>query len=217
MRVGGPGEPTTLFNGIATFDRWQAGHLVDLLPPFLVVRRDQAERLGFRVYMEQLAREVDDPSPGAQLVADWLAGILLVHALRAYAATEEGRRSGWLGALSHPPIASALQAIHERLDHPWTVGELAEVAAMSRSSFAEAFRARVGSSPLEYLTTWRMQVAAGILRDENQKLSQIASRVGYESDTAFSKAFKRKTGMTPSEYRARVRDRVEGEENHGHR
>ena len=74
---------------------------------------------------------------------------------------------------------------------------------MSRSGFAFAFKTLVGKAPLEYVSDWRMQVAKGLLQEDSQKLSWVASVLGYESDTAFSKAFKRTTGTTPAGYRQR--------------
>lgn len=203
VQIGGDGATTTLLNGILTFDAPDEAYFLDLLPQLILIRQEQALRLGFAIYMQRLSMEVEDSSPGAQLVSNWLGGILFVHSVRAYAISQDGQRSGWLGALSDRKIASALHAMHERVSHRWTVQELAEVAGMSRSGFAELFKVRVGKSPLEYLSDWRMHLAKRFLRDESQKLSLIASNLGYDSDTAFSKAFKHRTGSTPSEYRNR--------------
>ena len=201
VHIGGPGPATTLLNGLLSFEGPDQAYFLDLLPRLIIVRREQALRWGFEVYLQRLSIEAQDPTPGAQLVANWLGGILFVHSVRGYAGSEEGRQPGWLGALSDRRIAAGLHAMHERVDHRWTVGELAKVAGMSRSGFAQSFRERVGKSPLEYLSDWRMHLAQRFLQQEGQKLSWIASRLGYDSDTAFSKAFKARTGTTPSEYR----------------
>jgi AraC-like DNA-binding protein len=49
-----------------------------------------------------------------------------------------------------------MRRFHADVATYWTVASLAAVAGMSRSSFAERFRMRVGMAPLDYLTRWRM-------------------------------------------------------------
>jgi AraC-like DNA-binding protein len=72
---------------------------------------------------------------------------------------------------------------------------------MSRSAFASRFARLVGEPPLAYVTRWRMQKAAGLLRQSSATLADIAERVGYDSEAAFSKAFKRAVGTAPGAYR----------------
>ena len=91
--------------------------------------------------------------------------------------------------------------MHERLDQPWTVANLAFIAGMSRSAFASRFKELTGEAPLEYLTRWRMHQATRLLREGDRKLADVARTVGYESDAAFNRAFKRILGVTPGEYR----------------
>jgi AraC-like DNA-binding protein len=201
VRIGGTGASTTLLNGLLAFDMPDGAYFLKLLPQLIVIRREQAQRSGFAIYLERLRIEAEDETPGAQLVSNWLGGILFVHAIRAYAAEKDSRGLGWLSALSDRQIASALHAMHKGVANRWTVRELAAEAGMSRSGFAERFRDRVGTSPLEYLADWRMHLAMGLLRDHSKKLSLIAANLGYESEVAFSKAFKKRTGFTPSAYR----------------
>lgn len=207
VAFGGPGATTVLLNGILTFEGGEGGFVVGLLPRLIVIRRDEAQRLGFGVYVERLAAEVGGGA-GAQLVANWLAGILFVHAVRAHA-LGEGATSGWLAALAEPGVAEALHHMHDRVAHRWTVEALAQVAGMSRSGFALRFKALVGRAPLEYLTQWRMHLAQGLLRGPD-KLARVAASVGYDSETAFSKAFQRLTGTTPSAWRGRAKAVGEG-------
>jgi AraC-like DNA-binding protein len=97
-------------------------------------------------------------------------------------------------------MGTALSAIHDRVDTPWTVESLAEAAGMSRSAFAARFKKLLGQAPLEYVTEWRMQKAMQLLQKRDKKLVDVARAVGYESDAAFSKAFKRVVGSSPGEY-----------------
>ncbi|RDK02655.1 helix-turn-helix transcriptional regulator [Paraburkholderia lacunae] len=69
-------------------------------------------------------------------------------------------------------------------------------------ALATGFRRSVGRAPLEYLNQWRMTIARTALRHSEERLVDIAARIGYLSDTAFSIAFKRWTGQSPGRYRA---------------
>ncbi len=108
----------------------------------------------------------------------------------------------WNSRLIDSRIKRAINAIHSRLDHPWTVASLANEALLSRSAFASRFREVIGDTPVNYLYKTRMHRAACEIRNGALSLSQIAELVGYESEGAFSKAFRRSMGTTPSRYRA---------------
>jgi AraC-like DNA-binding protein len=83
----------------------------------------------------------------------------------------------------------------------WTVEALANEVAMSRSAFAARFTEMVGEPAMHYVARWRMHVASTWLREEDAPLSEMASRLGYESEAAFSRAFKRFLGFPPGAVR----------------
>ena len=93
-----------------------------------------------------------------------------------------------------------MNAMHEEPAHRWTLQQLANLAGMSRSAFAVKFKERVGTSPLEYLSRWRMLRAAHRLTNSKDPISLIASSSGYESESAFGTAFKRVMGCSPRQY-----------------
>src|SRR5260221_14585556 len=97
-------------------------------------------------------------------------------------------------------MGTALSAIHDRVNTPWTVESLAEAAGMSRSAFAARFKELLGQTPLEYVTEWRMQKAMRVLQQHDKKLIDVARLVGYEADAAFSKAVKRVVGGNPRQH-----------------
>jgi AraC-like DNA-binding protein len=107
-----------------------------------------------------------------------------------------------LRGLGDARLAPALKKMHAQLDHPWTVAELAEAAALSRSAFFDRFTRTVGVAPMEYLLAWRTEVAKDLLRREGLSVSEVAERVGYGSTSTFSVAFSRQVGQTPSSYAA---------------
>ena len=144
--------------------------------------------------------ELREQRPGASLVAQQLAYMMLVQALRLHLA--EGLRGGvgWLFALADKQMNAAITSMHDDPAHRWTLQKLAERAGMSRSIFAVKFKKTVGASPMEYLTRWRMLLAGDRLKNSGDPISVIALSLGYESESAFSKAFKRVMGCSPRQY-----------------
>ena len=112
-------------------------------------------------------------------------------------------RRGWLAGLRDPQISRALALLHARPTETWTAEGLALEVGMSRSVFAERFTSLVGQPPMQYLTLWRMHVAAQHLRDGRGSVAQIGFSIGYESEAAFSRAFKRQFGTSPGIWRKR--------------
>jgi len=78
--------------------------------------------------------------PGSEIVANRLAEVLFIQILRAHIASGPERNKGWLRAIFDPQMGTALSAIHDSVDTPWTVESLAEAAGMSRSAFAAVLR-----------------------------------------------------------------------------
>ncbi|MFJ7106094.1 AraC family transcriptional regulator [Pseudomonas sp. NPDC098740] len=130
-----------------------------------------------------------------------LSELLFVEAVSQYVASLPAERRGWLAGLRDPHIGRALALLHARPTEGWTAEALALEVGMSRSVFAERFTALVGQPPMQYLTLWRMHVAAQHLREGRGNVAQIGFAVGYESEAAFSRAFKRQFGTSPGTWR----------------
>ena len=206
---GGGGAPTTIVCGSLSFDRASLKPITQLLPTFILIKAEQARTLALHDTIRAMAAEMAEQVPGSEIVANRLAEVLFIQILRAHIAAQPERNTGpernkgWLRAVFDPQIGTALSAIHDRVNTPWTVESLAEAAGMSRSAFAARFKELLGQTPLEYLTEWRMQKAMQLLEQRDKKLIDVARLVGYESDAAFSKAFKRVVGANPCEYTKR--------------
>ena len=127
-------------------------------------------------------------------VVNRLCDAMFVYILRSHLAALPAHEPTWLRALVDPQIGSALRFMHEDPSADWTVAKLAAGVGMSRSAFAARFTQFVGESPMQYLTRWRLQKAAALLRSGDVDIADVAARVGYESPAAFSKAFKRTIG-----------------------
>ena len=201
IRFGGGGIPTTVIGGKFTFDRTNSRPLTDLLPSFILVPSERAQALPLQQTLQLFAAEAAQPSLGGYLVLKRLADIFLLQMIREHISSSDCRQTGWLRALSDPRIGAAMRSMHENIEKSWTVAELASAAGMSRSAFALRFREVVGETPLDYLTRWRIYKAALLLRDGDQKLTEVANAVGYDSNGSFNKTFKRIVGVTPGEYR----------------
>lgn len=198
VRVNGGGGFSCV-GGYFTLSGSDASVLLGLLPPFVLVRAE-ADKALLRWCIDRMRQELRDPQPGASLMAQQLASMLLIQALRMFLA--EGVRGGvgWLFALADRQLASAIVAMHEAPGQRWTLQLLARRAAMSRTSFTLKFKQTVGVSPMEYLTRWRMMLAADQLASSGKPISELAPSLGYESESAFSTAFKRVMGRSPRQY-----------------
>jgi AraC family transcriptional activator of mtrCDE len=172
------------------------------LPPVVHVRAgEEAGHSALTDTLRLLRTEVETPNFGSQVVVRNLLSLLFVYFMRDWAKTADLEANGWFSAVRTPHIARALACIHGTPQHPWTVETLAKEAGLSRAAFARQFSALVGETPHEYLTRWRMGIAAQLLEDTNLRLSEIAARAGYQTEFALSRAFKRACGMSPTRYR----------------
>lgn len=195
----GGGQHTLLLGGHFAFTGAQTDLLLGAMPPILKLRETDGRNHG-RWALERMREEIAEAGPGSTSMIRHLAHMLLIQALRLYLASGAGQSTGWLFALSDPKVGRAARAIHAAPAERWTLPRLAAVAGMSRSKFAERFKALTGTSPIDYLTRWRMLLTCQHLTAGRAPVGRIAAMVGYENEAAFSTAFKRVTGCTPRCY-----------------
>ena len=205
ITVGGPddGPAIEFFCGAYVFEGDLFRPLLEALPDMVHLRPTSGSTL--RVTMELLAREMGRDEPGQQTLLDRLLDVALVQALREHFRAHDASAPAWFRAMSDPPIGAALRALHGDPAHPWTVGELADEASLSRAAFARRFTAKLGVAPLSYLTDWRMALARERLRDTDDRLAAIAASTGYSSEFSFAAAFKRHHGTAPGRWRLATR------------
>jgi AraC-like DNA-binding protein len=103
-------------------------------------------------------------------------------------------------------IARALGLLHSQPERAWTVDELAAAVHVSRSTLVRRFNDLLGEPPAAYLTRWRIELAARLLRESQQSVGRISHLVGYTSEFAFSRAFTRHRGEPPGRYRKRIKN-----------
>ena len=172
------------------------------LPPLLVDRTGD-DKVGAIITstVGQILALADTATPGAELMLGRLMELLFVEVLRRYAENLPAGTKGWFAAIGDPIVSRALQSVHGDPSRRWTVDDLAREAGASRTVLAERFNALLGQAPIEYVTGWRMQLAAERIRNSSDSLAAIAADIGYESEAAFNRAFKRVTGVTPGRFR----------------
>ena len=201
LAYGGGGAPTRIVCGYLACDTRLARLLLDGLPPVVRVRlRETHAGPWLESSVHYALAEAKSPRPGGNGLLAKLAELLFIEVLRQHVQQSDGH-AGWLAGLGNRVVGGALNAMHQRPAHDWTLAELARAAGTSRSVLAERFQQLVGTSPMQYLTQWRMVMAANLLRRSNAPLSRVAEEVGYQNDTSFSRAFRREYGQPPAAWR----------------
>lgn len=194
---------TQLVSGYFRFDVGRAAPLVAALPDVIHISQSQGHfRSWLSIGIQFLNQELSARRPAHQAILNRVADIMLMECLREYVESLPEGSTNWLAALKDPAVSAALGAMHREPGRAWTVPDLAAVACLSRSAFAERFTAMLGQPPLTYLTQHRMRLAAWQLRHTALTVARIAEQVGYTSETSFSQAFKREHGVSPSQFRA---------------
>lgn len=205
MRHGGDGELTHLTCGLVRFDHVAGQQLIALLPKILQIdTREEEEGSWLQSTLRFIAREARELRPGGETVITHLADILIIQAIRSWLDSAPDANRGWLAALRDKQIGRALAAIHRQPQKEWSVASLAREVGMSRSGFSARFTQLVGDSAMRYLTRWRMQLARAQLAEGTAPLSQLADRLGYQSEAAFCRAFKREFGVSPGSFRRTI-------------
>jgi AraC-like DNA-binding protein len=94
--------------------------------------------------------------------------------------------------------------MHSAPEKAWTLELLAEVAGMSRASFASHFREATQTTPIEYLTDWRISLAQSKIIN-GVSIKAIAKDVGYANPEALTRVFTKRVGCSPREWRASLK------------
>ena len=166
------------------------------LPDRLIIPLDDLRGLG--TTLELMFEEAFTPDHGQRVAVDRLLDVLMVLLLRHCMHIRRIDR-GVLAGFAEPRLAKTLHLIHKKPERLWSLESLADVAGMSRASFARQFKTRVGVAPGDYLTTVRLALACKALR-AGTHVKRVASQVGYGSAATLSRAFKQRYGCTPREW-----------------
>lgn len=199
---GGGGAATNVVCGYLYCDDAIFDPVVRALPPLFSVRPPAGPAADWVAASIQYAIDASGGRyPTSSGVEVRLPELLFVEVLRQYVESADPHLGGWLAALHDPIVGRALVALHAEPARRWTADDLAWQVACSRSTLNERFGRLLGSAPMRYLSEWRLQLAAGLLRDTTLTVSAVASQIGYESEEAFNRAFKRAMGKPPAQWR----------------
>ncbi len=201
----GTNHETQLVCGHFAFDAHAAHPIIDALPDYIHTTNYGTKAINWiNTTLHVIGAEAGQGNLGGDLIALKLSEILFAQSLRSYI-ENEGRNNPMLAGLADAKIAKALSAIHAQPSHNWTVDELARLATMSRTSFATKFVHYMSTSPLNYLTRWRMQLARQQLVESECPMIVVAENVGYQSEAAFGRVFKKHFAVAPATYRRQYR------------
>lgn len=171
--------------------------LLSALPSVVLPGREESGTALLRV----LAEEMQVEAPGQRALLDRLLDVLLISTLRTWFAGRRDEAPGWFRAQHDPAVGPALSLLHQDVAHPWTVDEVATRVGVSRAALGRRFTALLGQSPMSYLASWRLALAADLLISSDATVASIARQVGYGTPYSLSAAFKRVHGVSPQQYR----------------
>ena len=210
-RSGGGGQLTKLVCGYMVCEPQLCQVFLGGLPPVLKVHiRDDASGLWLENSIRYSVGDANTARPGGEAVLAKLSEVLFVETLRRYIALLPEEQTGWLAGVRDPEVGKVLGLLHRQPAHPWTIAELAAEVGISRSVLAERFRRYLSETPMAYLTRWRLQIGAQLLKSTSSSVLRIASEVGYESEPSFNRAFKREFGLPPARFRTQSKSKRAG-------
>jgi len=199
---GSVGQATRLVCGYLACDRRLSEPILAGLPRLLLVSvSDHSIADWVRSSVRFSVAQSKTPRPGGMTVLAKLSELLFVEAIRHYAETLPSEQTGWFAGLRDRFVGRALALLHGDPNFAWTVDELAKQVGLSRSALADRFGELLGQPPMQYLTQWRLSLAAQELLSGQRSVAQIAHDVGYDSEAAFNRAFKRVFGVPPATWR----------------
>lgn len=205
FRIGGGGEETRFVCGYFGCERY-AAHLFLAGLPLMIRVNVRGDRCGawLESSIRHLLSESASQRPGHRALLSRMAEALFIQTLRLYMEGLPPEHAGWLAGAREPIVGAALALLHRRPSHAWTLAELAREIGAARSVVAERFGRFLGEPPMAYLSRWRLQLAARLLRTTQKSVLEVALDTGYES-AAFNRAFKREFGVPPGQYRKKLR------------
>lgn len=202
LHAGGGGLKTRIVCGFMACDPHLGRPIFSGLPAIFKV--NVREDVAGRWLESSILHLVDETASGRVGSAAMLAKLseaLFVDTLRRHIESLPEQQNGWLAGARDPVVGRSLGLLHSRVDHPWTIESLASEVGISRSALIERFTKYLAEPPMTYLTRWRLQLAGSALAGTSKGVAEIASEIGYESESAFNRAFKREFGLPPARYR----------------
>ncbi|WP_413693927.1 AraC family transcriptional regulator [Psychromonas sp. KJ10-2] len=194
--VGSVENPPQLVCAKVVYDQTQSNPIANSLPHLLHFNFNDCPNINKTA--QWLFEEAFQDKCGRLPMLSALTDIFIIHILR-FVLSNKLMEHGLLAGLAHPQLAKVLVAIQAKPEYSWGLQEMADIALMSRSKFADLFKRVVGQSPGDYLVDWRISVAKTLLK-ENKSVALVANSVGYENGSALARIFRKKLGLSPKEW-----------------
>lgn len=201
----GPGKESRFLCGSFTTNKQGTEVLLRSLPKVFVIHLDDSpEKNWIKSTLRLVEHETSQRMPGQELVITHLLDVLFLQILRWSLDSKDLTMVGLLGAIRNPELCAVVKAILEDIRHPWQLRELAEIAGLSRATFAERFAKVVGESPMAFLRTERLRRSVALLETGDLSVKEVANRVGFSRVEIFIRSFERAYGVSPNKHRTRV-------------
>jgi AraC-like DNA-binding protein len=195
-----PSADASLVCGFLGCDVRPFNPLIATLPRMLHLRSEDGAGWITQFMQHAVAESAAKRSGGEAMLAR-MSEMMFVDAVRRYVDGLPPESTGWLAGLRDRHVGRALALMHERPAHDWTIDDLGRAVGLSRSALHQRFVQLIGQPPMQYLASWRMQLATGLLRNTKSTVAAVALDVGYDSEAAFARAFKRLVGVPPAAWR----------------
>ncbi|HEY6261806.1 MAG TPA: AraC family transcriptional regulator [Nitrospiraceae bacterium] len=203
-RMGGGGEITKFVCGYMACEPQLSRVFLGGLPSILKINiRNDVSGQWLENSIRYSVDNVDPSRPGDETILAKLSEVLFVETLRRYIVMLPQEQTGWLAGIRDPDVGKALALLHRKPAYPWTIAALTNEVGISRTVLTERFRRYLSETPMAYLTRWRLQLGAQLLKSTSSSAAQIAADVGYESEPSFNRAFKREFGLPPARFRSK--------------
>lgn len=98
-------------------------------------------------------------------------------------------------------VERVVNQIHKKYADVMTLDDMIEEIPLSKYHFIRTFKRIIGTTPYNYLTSYRINSAKIYLRDTDLSVAEIAERCGFSDTSNFITQFKKHTGQKPMEYR----------------
>lgn len=184
-------DGTGMLCGEVRFQHRASNQLLATLPLVFIVPNDSSCKW-LQPLVHLMVEESLHSATASNVIIDRLSELLFMYALRHYVMSADERKEqlGIFALYAHPKLAAAITAIHNQPYANWTLTSLDKSASQSRTQFAKSIREVSGTTPMEYLAWWRMQLA-WLYLSEGDPVFAVAEKVGYKSESSFLRAFKK--------------------------
>jgi AraC family L-rhamnose operon transcriptional activator RhaR len=134
---------------------------------------------------------------------DLIARLTLILSSIARAVAADRHQLSEPNGPTHPVATRAIQLLEARMQHPWTLQDLAADLHVSPSYLLRIFKSSTGLPPMSYLAKRRVETAAELLLHGDDSISEIGQAVGWPDQNYFARRFKAHFGLAATTYRSR--------------